>query len=239
MGGHISVGVRRLDGSFRTVLGSVGALKGYILDDRFMVSGNLESIDEYIAEWAKDNPDGSVPGPYGFVLIDAIDRVVLNWSGYDRLSTMSTSPLELGFTAKPDGIRVRWVMDEHQEYYRLQRDAVRKYAVAAERYDYVTNDHSPLAFSPVNDLDELIGWIDSQHARKADESGNAVTTNGVLMRFSLGSKHWSFIELRHENGGHARRVKAHLDGCVELTAEQEAEWGEWTSSAAEVTEDEE
>lgn len=233
MGGHISVGIRRTDGNFQTVLGPVGVLKEYVLDDRFMIAGNLESIDEYIAEWADENPDGNVPGPYGFVLIDAVARVVLNWSGYDRLSTMSTSPLELGFTAKPDGRRIRWIMDEHQEYYGQQRDIVRKYAVGAERYDYVANDHSPLDFAPVNDLDDLIGWIDSQHARPTDETGNAIITSGVLLRFALGSRHWNFIELRHENLIHARQVKAHLDGCVTLVAEEEAEWSDWTSSAEE------
>jgi hypothetical protein len=103
----------------------------------------------------------------------------------------------------------------------------------------VTNEHSPLAFSPVNDLDELIGWIDSQHAREADESGNAVITHGVLMRFTLGSRHWSFTELRHESRVNARQVKAHLDGCVRLAAKEEAEWRYWTSSTAEVTEGEE
>jgi hypothetical protein len=66
----------------------------------------------------------------------------VNWSGYDRLSYLATSPLELGFTSKPDGLRIRWIMDEYHEYYRQQRDIVRKYAVAADRYDYVANDHS-------------------------------------------------------------------------------------------------
>lgn len=107
MGGHISVGVRRANGTFRTVLGPVGVLKEFILDDRFMLAGNLESIDEYIAEWTEQYADGSVPGPYGFVLIDAIDKVVVNWSGYDRLSYLSTSPLEFGFTSKPDHLRIR------------------------------------------------------------------------------------------------------------------------------------
>jgi hypothetical protein len=85
----------------------------------------------------------------------------------------------------------------------------------------------------VNDLDDLIGWIDSQHARATGETGNAIITNGVLLRFALGSRHWNFIELRHENWIHARQVKAHLDGCVKLVAEEEAQWSDWTSTADE------
>lgn len=85
----------------------------------------------------------------------------------------------------------------------------------------------------------MLDWIDAQHEREIDDHGSAVIAAGVLLRFTLASPHWTFVELRHEKRAHALEVKAHVDRCVMLTAEEEAAWKAEIDPASETEEEEE
>jgi hypothetical protein len=75
MGGIISVGVRRADGSFRTIGVWTSDLGDYLRERAFRVDGNMETLDRLFAPYLEDDadlggPQDTVPGDYGFVLID-------------------------------------------------------------------------------------------------------------------------------------------------------------------------
>jgi hypothetical protein len=220
MGGQIALGIRPTDGAFRTASVWTSALKGQILDDRFMEDGSLDRVERWIDEWGHESTEGNVPGPYGFVLIDAVEKVVVNWNGYDSIGFFEINPSNFGLTSGPDRLRMRWRNGEH---FRRPREIVQKYAVAAERYDNRTDKYSPLPFSPVGDLDKLIDWIDMQHRRMPGRNGNQVIVYGEQLRFTLASPHWNFVELSHDRRS-LPALKAHVDRCVKLSAAEEAIW---------------
>lgn len=106
MGGHISVGVRRADGSFRTIGVWTNPLTYAIRDAAFRVHGSLEPLDRVLADYL-DQEDGkkhfggpqeTVPGEYGYVLVDEISKTVTTMNSYS--SPQWVHEMDLGYTPR-------------------------------------------------------------------------------------------------------------------------------------------
>jgi hypothetical protein len=228
MGGHISVGVRRTDGSFRTIGVWTNPLKAYIVDDRFL-SGSLDPIDEFFARYLKDGdedtfggPQDTVPGEYGFVLIDEIDGIVMNWSHYTRLSSVRLDEvgIELGEDMKSFAFR----MDEDAME---ARKTTIKFMVGAKGYDWESKmwGDAPFNGPPAND-DEFAEYIMSFPMSTVEVHGETLIRTPPEIRFTLGSPTWKFIELNHFKEEDFAIARAHVERCVKLSDEEKAAWDE-------------
>ncbi len=98
MGGHISVGVRRADGSFRTIGVWTNPLGHFLRDRAFRIDGSLEPLDRFFARYLKDDvdfggPQETTPGEYGFVVIDEMTKTITNMNSYSSFQWVNENDL--------------------------------------------------------------------------------------------------------------------------------------------------
>jgi hypothetical protein len=227
MGGHISVGVRRKDGSFRTIGVWTNPLKSYVLDKRFL-EGSLDPIDEFFARYLKDDsedsfggPQAAIPGEYGFVLIDAVDRVVMNWSHYTRLSECRLD--ELGIDFDPSESTIDFYDDEHSVE---MRAIVTKHLRLVRRWDGEAQGWVEPPFAPFGGDDDMAAFIVKQPAEVRTYGSGRVVQRPPHLKFVLGSPAWEFIELDHHNEADFARARARVEASIKLTDEEKAAWDE-------------
>lgn len=142
MGGHISVGVRRKDGSFRTIGVWTNPLAAFLRERAFRLEGSLEPLDRFFARYLKDDadfggPQDTVPGEYGFVLIDEMTQTITNMTNYSSLQW--AHQMDLGyFSGRMYATQERW--DEMAE---LRESVIRARYVFKNTRDYTYEDLPP------------------------------------------------------------------------------------------------
>lgn len=229
MGGHISVGVRRKDGSFRTIGVWTNPLKHYLMDKRFL-EGSLAPLDEFFARYLRDNddedrfggPQETTPGEYGFVLVDEIERVVVNWSHYTRMSTFRLD--EFGIELGRDMVSFDFLQDEDSVE---ARSALRHLVSGALVYDPASRAYGEYtASAPVTTDDDLAEFIISLPVETVEINGKTLIRSVSGIRLKISSPNWRFIELNHHDKGDYASARAHVERCVKLTDAEAAAWDE-------------
>jgi hypothetical protein len=228
MGGHIPVAVRRRDGSVRTIGVWTNPLKSYILDRRFL-EGSLDPIDEFLARYLKDDgdedsfggPQAAVPGEYGFVLIDAVDKVVMNWSHYTRLSEcrldemgidFNSSESTLDFYDDDDSVEMRAIVMKHVRHVR--------------RWDGAARCWIELKSGPFASDDDIAEFIMAQPPEVRTYASGRVVSSPAHMQFVLGAPVWKFIELNHHVEGDFAVACARVEASIRLSPDEKAAWDE-------------
>jgi hypothetical protein len=228
MGGHIPVAVRRRDGSVRTIGVWTNPLKSYILDRRFL-EGSLDPIDEFFARYLKDDggedsfggPQAAVPGEYGFVLIDAVDKVVMNWSHYTRLS--ECRPDEMGIEFNSAESTLDFYDDEDSVE---MRAVVRKHLRHVRRWDGAARCWIELNSDPLDSDDDIAEFIMAQPPEVRTYPSGRVVRSPAHMQFVLGTPAWKFIELNHHSEGHFAVARAQVEASIRLSSDEKAAWDE-------------
>lgn len=228
MGGHIPVAVRRANGSVRTIGVWTNPLKSYIQDPRFL-AGSLDPIDEFFARYLKDDqdedsfggPQAAVPGEYGFVLIDAVDRIVMNWSHYNRLSECSLN--DLGIEHDPSESTLDFFEDEYSVAHRA---AVRQHLRLIRRWDDEGEGWVEPPFDPFANDDDMAAFIIDQPPEVRTYGSGRVVRRPPYLKFVLGSPAWEFIELNHHAEEDFARARARVEASINLTDEERAAWDE-------------
>jgi hypothetical protein len=226
MGGHISVGVRRKDGIFRTIGVWTNPLKYYVLDERFL-TGSLDPIDEFFARYLKDDsedsfggPQETVPGEYGFVLIDAVDGIVMNWSHYTRLGNVRLD--EIGIELGEDMKSLAFVMGD--DSVELRNTALR-FMIGATGYDRKSKMWGDAPFNgPLESEEKLAEYVMTFPVETVEHHGETLIRRLPEIRFTIGSPAWKFIELNHFKREDFAVARAHVERCVTLTDEEKAAW---------------
>ncbi|NTF17866.1 hypothetical protein G6L37_05585 [Agrobacterium rubi] len=98
MGGHISVGVRRVDGSFRTIGVWTNPLFAFMREKAFRVDGSLEPLDSFFARYLREDadfggPQDTGPGEYGYVLVDEQTKTITSMNNYSSVQWVNDSDL--------------------------------------------------------------------------------------------------------------------------------------------------
>ncbi len=228
MGGHIPVAVRRANGSVRTIGVWTNPLKSYILDRRFL-EGSLDPVDEFFARYLRDDhgedsfggPQAAVPGEYGFVLIDAVDRVVMNWSHYTRLSECRLD--DMGIDFDPSESTLDFYDDEHSVE---MRAIVMEHLRLIRRWDGEAKDWVDPPFKPFGSDDDLAAFIVNQPPDVRTYASGRVVRRPPYLKFVLGSPAWEFIELNHHAEEDFARARARVEASINLTDEERAAWDE-------------
>ena len=218
MGGHISVGVRRKDGSFETMGVWTNPLKIFIHDERFL-NGSLAPLDEFFRRYRKEDRDfGGVqehePGEYGYVLIDAVEGIVLNCNNYTSLASVSFYDLEMRF--RSDGtVDVGMTEDDVQ-----LRELVRQYGRKARAFwgrDGEEERWKIAEFPKLADDQELLEFV-------------AEMTDGGKWphaKFDLEFPAWTVTDSRPDIQG-LLAVKVAIEKCVTLTEAEQKAWASAT-----------
>lgn len=125
MGGHISVGVRRADGTFRTMGVWTNPLGHFMREKAFRIEGNLEPLDRFFSRYLKDDadfggPQPTVPGEYGFVLVDEMTKTITNMNSYSSLQWVNEN--DLGYVSYGRMYATQDTLDEMAE---LRESAIR------------------------------------------------------------------------------------------------------------------
>lgn len=228
MGGHISVAVRRANGSVRTIGVWTNPLKSYVLDRRFL-EGNLDPIDEFFARYLRDDhgddsfggPQAAVPGEYGFVLIDAVDRVVMNWSHYTRLSECRLD--EMGIDFNPSEGTLDFYEDEHSVE---MRAIIRENLRLVRRWDSDAKGWAEARVGPFSSDDDMAAFLVEQPPEERTYRDGRVVRVPPYLKFVLGSPAWEFIELDHHSEEDFAMARARVEASISLSAEEMAEWNE-------------
>ncbi|NTF17867.1 hypothetical protein G6L37_05590 [Agrobacterium rubi] len=226
MGGHISVGVRRTDGSFRTIGVWTNPLKRFLTDKRFL-EGSIEPLDEFFARYLKQDrdddfggPQDTVPGEYGFVLVDEIERVVVNWSHYARVSTSRLD--EFGIELGRDLASFDFLEDE---YALAVREACRPFVTGALVFDRQASAYGEIrATAPLVTDDDLAAFIVSLPFETVEVDGETLIRSVSGVRLKITCPSWQFVELDHHSEADFSIARAHVERCVKLTDAEAAAW---------------
>ena len=225
MGGHISVGVRRADGSFRTIGVWTNPLKHYLCDKRFL-NGSLAPLDEFFARYLEQDEDGfggpqdAVPGEYGFVLVDEIERIVVNWNHYARMSTFRLD--EFGIELGRDMASFDFMADQDSL---ATRETLMPFVTGALVYDRETKSYGEVPVSaPIAGEQDLADFIVSLPSRTSEIGGKTVIRSTSNIRLKISSPFWQFIELDHFETDDYPTARAHVERCVKLTDAEAAAW---------------
>ena len=219
------MGVRRLDGSFKTIGVWTNPLKRYVIDERFL-HGSLEPLDEFFARYLRqgesDDAFGgsqdTTPGECGFVLIDEIERIVVNWSHYSRLCFFRLDEFgsELGRDVQS------FEFSEDEDSLKL-RSCLRKLVSGALVYDPVALMHADMCLSGRIETDQdLADFISSLPMETVKAGGRTIIRSTSGIRLKIACPSWQFIELDHFSNDDLRLARAHVERCVKLTDVEKA-----------------
>lgn len=225
MGGHISVGVRRKDGSFKTIGVWTNPLKWYLTDPRFL-DGSVEPLDEFFARYLKEGvefggPQANVPGEYGFVLVDEIDRLVMNWNHYTRMNAFRLD--QFGIELGEDGFSLDFLLDD--DFIEARRQLM-PYVSGASVYDRETKAFKEYAASrPLTNDDDLAEFLRTLPIPTKERKAN-LELDLWAARLKISSPHWTFLELDHFDSDAFPVARSHVESRVALSPEEIAEWDE-------------
>ena len=126
MGGQIVLCLRRADSSVEIAGVWTNNLKNKFWNADFMERGDVSLVSEYIRRYLDCDPEevagfggptGVVPGEYGFVYVDEVNKTVHNYNSYCRLGHATDVGLGLGYDELKDTEVVR-----DDEYYVEERN---------------------------------------------------------------------------------------------------------------------
>lgn len=226
MGGHISVGVRRADGTFQTIGVWTNPLRYYVQDEAFM-NGSLAPLDDFFSRYLKDDveegfgPQATIPGEYGYVLVDEITHTVTDWQYYTDLGAVSDMSLSLEDHDEQDEETVAY-RNLVMKYAHSARIVNRKLnAVSVEPLPVFTSDEDFVAHAKLlRNRDAEVKTV--LHGNRAATYHQYVALNYV--QFLLNFPAWTLI--RHDSGTVEGfdAMKAAVAACVTLTPEEEEAW---------------
>lgn len=232
MGGHISVGVRRKDGSFQTMGVWTNPLRHYIQDEAFM-KGSLAPLNEFFAGYLKPDvddqhegygPQSNTPGEYGYVLIDEVEHKITDWQHYADLGHVSDHSLSLTHD------------DEKTVEY---RDVIRRYFSHVRIYHVATKLSSVETVPRFNNDEEFVSYVNLLRERDAEvktvHHGNKAGTSHQYtdhnwVRFTVGFPAWDLVSLDSRSVEGFDDMLSAVERCVELTDDEREVWADERSS---------
>jgi hypothetical protein len=213
MGGHITLALRRKDGSTEYVGMWTNAMKGIFTSEAFM-NGSLEPLEEQIRHILEAKEFGfgrqaPVPGDYGMIVVDEFLMRVVNWSQYDTVSTLAW--YDLGFRGYGN-------IASGPRYDHARLNAI-KYG---DRIHYW--DNGAVGFV-VKDIDkpesvEAMAKMIEDHASEDDLRSTPEAT--IVLRFPA----WEVIELIHWKEADFHVCKVALEEFAVLDANEKRLWDE-------------
>lgn len=212
MGGHIALGIRRLDGSYETMGVWTNNLANKFQNPQFLGEGDTSLVEEYIkryrdADQSKVAGFGGImshePGEYGYVLVDCIEKIVYNWNSYSSLGFLD-----------PYSFNISSISNRYAQWAVDYRNSLRPFLKGIEVYQYEKNGWVQVPFDPTISDDELLKLHDSL----AEDGSNVIND-----RFMLRSDHWTIHEWQDRKDV-AKEVYEHLKSIITLTAAEDEEW---------------
>lgn len=216
MGGYISMGVRRGDGEFSTTCVSTNPIKRVVQDERFM-KGSLEPINEllrrYLIPSENDSfgPQTTTPGEYGFILIDAVDRVIMNFNGFSELM----SPLLINLGIDPRFRDTGFNISQDPETIKY-RDFVRTYVEKIYTYSVHRGNtqRSEIPFEEFKDDQALIAFANTL----------PYNMNTWQTTFRLSSPYWTIHEFDFSSANGLNTLWSQVNRCTTLSEEENQAW---------------
>ncbi len=213
MAGHITLALRRKNGTTEFVGVPVKHMKRILTDDSFM-NGSLEPVEKYIREVIEDREfecgrQTPVPGDYGMIVIDEVVRRVVNWSHFDSVSRLAW--YDLGFRGYGR------IIDDSR--YEIPRATALAYGDRLRYWDnasdgFVTKD------IPRSESDEALARIIEDHASEDDLRSTPEAE--IVLRVPG----WEVIELHHWDEPDFHVAKAALTEFAQLDAADRRAWDE-------------
>lgn len=262
VGGHISVGVRRLDGSFRTIGVWTNPLGPFMRERAFRIDGSLDPLDKFFAHYLKEDadfggPQETVPGEYGFVLVDEITRTIMNMNNY--ASPNWVQERDLGFMRHGRLFATEEALAEMAE---MREGAVRARYFLGGGGDWIHEDlpafttHERM-FSLMDELSrrgreqaveqkisQALAAVEDALAKpddaefdaklrradwKVDDIRRTAEHHSVLVQYEIGFPAWTVRNLRPGNPKDIEETLAAVESCTELTDAERAEWNAYLS----------
>lgn len=211
MGGHITLALRRKDGTTEFVGVHVKHMKRVLTDELFM-EGSLEPVEKYIRAVIDEGEfsfgrQAPVPGDYGMIIIDELTRRVVNWSHFDSVSRLAWYDLGFrGYGRIVDDVR-----------YEAPRAAAMAYGDRLRYWDpaisgFVTKDiRKPRSTT-------ALAKIIEDHASEDDLRSTPEAE--IVLRFPR----WEVIELQHWDEPDFHVCRATLEEIATLHANDRRLW---------------
>jgi hypothetical protein len=213
MSGHITLALRRKDGTTEFVGVPVKHMKWVLTDESFM-KGSIEPVETYIREIIEEREfsyglQAPVPGDYGMIVVDEVLRRVVNWSHFDSVSRLAW--YDLGFRGYG-----RIIGDSR---YDRPRAMALTYGDRLRYWDnavggFVTKD------IPKPDSVDVLARIIEDHASEDDLRSTPEAE--IALRFP----EWEVIELHHWDEPDFHLAKAALTEFAQLDAADRRAWDE-------------
>lgn len=211
MGGHITLALRRKDGTTECVGVWVKHMKRVLTDECFM-EGSLEPLEKYIREVIEEREfsfgrQAPVPGDYGMIIVDEFRRRVVNWSRFDSVSRLAWYDLGFrGYDRIVDDVRYERARSAAMAY----GDRLRYWDTAAS--GFVTKDIQ----RPANT--KALAKIIEDHASEDDLRSTPEAE--IVLRFPR----WEVIELQHWDEPDFHVARAALLEFASLDTPDAREW---------------
>lgn len=211
MVGHITLALRRRDGTTEFVGVRAKDMKRVMTDEVFM-EGSLEPVEKYIHEVIDDGEfsfgrQAPVPGDYGMIIIDELTRRVVNWSHFDSVSRLAW--YDLGFRGYGR------IMDDVR--YEAPRSAAMAYGDRLRYWDTATSGFVTKDIRKPQSTSALAKIIED-HASEDDLRSTLEAE--IVLRFPR----WEVIELQHMDEPDFHVCKAALEEFASLDAADAREW---------------
>lgn len=219
MGGHISVGVRRKDGGFRTIGVWTNPLCHFMREKEFRLDGSLEPLDRFFARYLKDGtdfggPQDTVPGEYGYVLVDEMTMTITTMNSYSSPEWVTQD--DVGFV--PHG-RV-WTTQERMDEMAEMREAVieARYVLRGAR----KHTYEPLP--PFTTHEAFFKIVEEISFRGSEPVAPRDYRHRNYLGFRVGFPAWKIENLFPDTLENFIRMRATVEAVVALTDEERAEW---------------
>ncbi|MNU33113.1 hypothetical protein D3C71_216710 [compost metagenome] len=211
MVGHITLALRRRDGTTEFVGVPAKDMKRVMTDEVFM-EGSLEPVEKYIRGVIDDGEfsfgrQAPVPGDYGMVIIDEVARRVVNWSHFDSVSRLAW--YDLGFRGYGR------IMDDVR--YEAPRSAAMAYGDRLRYWDPVTSGFVTKDIRKPQSTSALAKIIEDH----ANEDDLRSTPEAEIV---LRSPRWEVIELQHMDEPDFHVCRTALEEFAILDANERRLW---------------
>lgn len=225
MGGHVSVGVRRADGSFRTIGVWTNPLGYFMLEAPFRVEGSLEPLDRFFARYLGEDAEGSgfglqdsVPGEYGYVLVDEIEKTITSMNDYAAPDWVTQD--DIGFSPV---FRRYLTQDVPENMAVLRKNAYEVRYVSPKERGHVYESLPP--FTTHEALYEILNEIslkECEEEEPLDPSADFRHRSYLSVRIAFPA--WTIVNLRANRDGGAARMFEALSKVTSLSEPERKAW---------------
>lgn len=211
MSGHITLALRRKDGSTEFVGVSVKHMKRVLTDESFM-NGNLEPLENYIREVIEEREfsygrQAPVPGDYGMIVVDEVRRRVVNWSHFDSVSRLAW--YDLGFRGYGR------IVDEVR-YERLRSTAL----AYGDRLRFWDNAAAGFVTTEIQKPESIEALAKTIEDHASEDDLRSTPEAEIVLRFPK----WEVVELHHWDEPDFHVAKAALAEFASLDAADLRAW---------------